>query len=430
MLNTVIIADDLTGANDTGAILAQDGFSVGTVLKLEQMKDFNQYDVLCVSTNSRGMSKEDAYRVVKETASYFPKDDKILYSKRIDSTLRGNVGAEIDSILDYLGEDYHAVVVASFPASGRTSIGDILLVNGVPLQKTEVAKDPTSPVDTSRVTEIIKKQTKHSVGYIGLEKVTKSSSYLLEELTKELEAHRVVAVDAQSNRDIEAIAACCSACGIKVVAIDPGPFTAALANQIFKRKKTEKEKKILCGIGSASELTRQQLKYLKETGNPFIVKIDTSKFFEEELRKEEIKRVQEAIIRGAEDYRVLVIATTTEKEDVLDLSQVKGAENLSKKECAAIITGTMAEVLESLLHILKERIGGIYASGGDVAAAFCERLGISGFHVKGEVIPLAIYSQTVGGYAEGLPMITKGGLVGKEDTLVQCLDYLDTVIEG
>ena len=430
MLNTVIIADDLTGANDTGAILAQNGFRVGTVLKLDQMKDFNQYDVLCVSTNSRGMSKEDAYRVVNEIAGHFPKDDKILYSKRIDSTLRGNVGAEIDSILDYLGEEYHAVIVASFPSSGRTSIGDILLVNGVPLQKTEVAKDPTSPVDTSRVTEIIKKQTKHSVGYIGLEKVTKSSSYLLEELTKELENHRVVAVDAQNNRDIEAIAACCSACGIKVVAIDPGPFTAALANQIFKRKKTENEKKILCGIGSASELTRQQLKYLRETGNPFVVKMDTSKFFEETSRKEEMKRVQEAIIRGAEDYRVLVIATTTEKEDVLDLSQVKGAENLSKKECANIITETMAEVLEALLHRLKERIGGVYASGGDVAAAFCEKLGISGFHVKGEVIPLAIYSQTVGGYAEGLPMITKGGLVGKEDTLVQCLDYLDTVIEG
>ena len=430
MLNTVIIADDLTGANDTGAILAQNGFSVGTVLKLEQMRDFESYNVLCVSTNSRGMSQSNAYEIVKETANYFPKDDSILYSKRIDSTLRGNVGAEIDSILDYLGEDYHAVVVASFPDSGRTSVGDILLVHGVPLQKTEVAKDPTSPVDTSRVTEIIKKQTKHSVGYIGLEKVTKSSSYLLEELTKELEQHKIVAVDAQNNRDIEAIAACCSACGMKIVAIDPGPFTAALANQIFKRKKTENEKKILCGIGSASDLTRQQLKYLRETGGPFIVKIDTSKFFEEQSRRKEMQRVEEQIIRGAEDYRVLVITTTMEKGDVLDLSKVKGAEMLSKKECATVITSTMAEVLESLLHQLQTRIGGIYASGGDVAAAFCERLGISGFHVKGEVIPLAIYSQTVGGYAEGLPIITKGGLVGTEDTLVQCLDYLDTVIEG
>ena len=429
VLNTVIIADDLTGANDTGALLAQNGFLVGTILKLEQKQNFKQYDVVCVSSNSRGLGKEEAYQVVQEMAQYFPKNDDILYSKRIDSTLRGNVGAEIDSILDYLGEDYHAVVVASFPDSGRTCTGDILLVNGIPLQKTEVAKDPTSPVITSRVTEIVRKQTKYKVGHIGLEKVVGSSSYLLEELCDVLKEYKIVVIDAQDNRDIEAIAVCCSACGEKIVAIDPGPFTAALSNQIFKRKKTEKEKKILCGIGSASELTRQQLKYLKETGHPFIVKIDTSNFFEEKERQMEMKRVEEKIIRGAQDYRVLVVATTMEKEDVLDLSKVKGAEHLNKKECATIITSTMAEVLESLLHKLERRIGGIYASGGDVASAFCERLGISGFHVKGEVIPLAIYSETVGGYAEGLPIITKGGLVGKEDTLVQCLDYLDTVIE-
>ena len=36
MINTVIIADDLTGANDTGAILAQNGFKVGTILKTDQ----------------------------------------------------------------------------------------------------------------------------------------------------------------------------------------------------------------------------------------------------------------------------------------------------------------------------------------------------------------------------------------------------------
>ena len=33
MINTVIIADDLTGANDTVAILSQNGFKVATILK-------------------------------------------------------------------------------------------------------------------------------------------------------------------------------------------------------------------------------------------------------------------------------------------------------------------------------------------------------------------------------------------------------------
>ena len=178
MINTVIIADDLTGANDTGAILAQNGFKVGTILKTDHMEQFEDYDVLCISTNSRGISGTEAYARVQEAAALFPRSESILYSKRVDSTLRGNVGAEIDSILDYLGEDYRAVVVASFPGSGRTCIGDILLVNEVPLQMTEVAKDPTAPVHTSRVTEIIRQQSRHSVGYIGLEKVLESSGKL------------------------------------------------------------------------------------------------------------------------------------------------------------------------------------------------------------------------------------------------------------
>ena len=93
-----------------------------------------------------------------------------------------------------------------------------------------------------------------------------------------------------------------------------------------------------------------------------------------------------------------------------------------------MITDTIAQVLYDLVQEMDGRVGGVYASGGDVAAAFCEKLGISGFNVKGEVIPLAIYSNTIGGAYEGLPMITKGGLVGREDTLLQCMEYFETVI--
>lgn len=98
MINTVIIADDLTGANDTGAILAQNGFKVGTILKTDHMEQFQDYDVLCISINSRGISRDEAYERVQEAAALFPRSDSILYSMRIDSTLRGNVGAEIDGI--------------------------------------------------------------------------------------------------------------------------------------------------------------------------------------------------------------------------------------------------------------------------------------------------------------------------------------------
>lgn len=428
MINTVIIADDLTGANDTGAILAQNGFKVGTILKTDHMEQFEDYDVLCISTNSRGISGTEAYARVQEAAALFPRRESILYSKRVDSTLRGNVGAEIDSILDYLGEDYRAVVVASFPGSGRTCIGDILLVNEVPLQMTEVAKDPTAPVHTSRVTEIIRQQSRHSVGYIGLEKVLESSGKLLEQLLETAKQNRIIVMDARTVRDIEAIAACCAASGLKIAAIDPGSFTAALAGNLFKHKKEAIQKKLLCGLGSASDLTRQQLQYLKKIANPLVVRMNAGEFFRPDRRAREMERVKEAVLRSEESHGILVITTTESKEDVLDLSRVDGAEHCSKKECAGVITDTIAQVLYDLVQEMDGRVGGVYASGGDVAAAFCEKLGISGFNVKGEVIPLAIYSNTIGGAHEGLPMITKGGLVGREDTLLQCMEYFETVI--
>ena len=428
MINTVIIADDLTGANDTGAILSQNGFKVATILKTGHMEQFEDYDVLCISTNSRGISRDEAYDRVQKTAALFPKSDSILYSKRIDSTLRGNVGAEIDSILDYLGEDYRAVVVASFPGSGRTSIGDILLVNGVPLQMTEAANDPTSPVHTSRITEIVKQQSQYPVGYIGLEQVVESSGKLLEELLKQAEEHRIIVVDARTARDIDAIAACCAASGLKIAAIDPGSFTAALAGNLFKRKKEAIQKKLLCGIGSASDLTRQQLQYLKKNANPLVVRIRATEFFDTDRRRAEMERVMEEVRAAEESHGIVVITTTESKDDVVDLSKIDGAKHSSMKECAGVITDTIAQVLYDLIGEMDGRIGGVYASGGDVAAAFCEKLGISGFHVKGEVIPLAIYSNTIGGSHQGLPMITKGGLVGREDTLMQCLEYFETVV--
>ncbi|MBY4797120.1 hypothetical protein K6V98_01910 [Collinsella sp. AGMB00827] len=428
MLKTVIIADDLTGANDTGAILAQDGFHVGTVIKRDRMEDFSSFNTLCVSTDSRAMSAEDAYEAVRSAAALFPHHPDMLWSKRIDSTLRGNVGAEIDAILDHLGEDYHAIVVASFPGSGRSCVGDILLVHGVPLQLTEVSRDPITPITTSRVTSIVRQQTRHEVGYIGLEVVAGPSLGLLEELHEVLKKHRVVVIDAATPHDIRAIAACCAASGEKIVAIDPGSFTAALADYTFNRAKYETEQSILCVVGSATELTQKQIAYLRAKDDPFVVKAEVARFFEPKTRAEEINRLVEAIT-SAQDRQILAIVTTESAADLLNFDDIPATAGMSRRECATTITAALAEASERILELSGERIGGLYASGGDVSIAICERLGISGFDVKMEVIPLAIYSRLAGGTRPQMPVVTKGGLVGKEDTLFQCVDYLKEKIK-
>ena len=43
-MKTVIIADDLTGANDTGAALAKNGLKVATLDVIEDLGDYQDYD--------------------------------------------------------------------------------------------------------------------------------------------------------------------------------------------------------------------------------------------------------------------------------------------------------------------------------------------------------------------------------------------------
>lgn len=64
-----------------------------------------------------------------------------------------------------------------------------------------------------------------------------------------------------------------------------------------------------------------------------------------------------------------------------------------------------------------------------MAIAVVEALGATGLDVRSEVIPLAIYSRFIGGERPDMPIVTKGGLVGTNDTLFACVNYLKGQID-
>lgn len=426
MLKAAIIADDLTGANDTGAIIAQEGYRVGTVLDLKDIDKFQGYDILCTSTGSRGMEKSKAFEVVKEASECFKSRECNFFSKRCDSTLRGNVGAEIDAVLKGLGEDTYAIVVASFPNSGRTALGDYLLVNHVPLELTEVAKDPISPVSISNVTDIVRLQTEHKVGYVALTTVMQGNEAIKKAVLEQTKDCRVVVIDARTNEDIQEIAKGCVGAGIKFVAIDPGPFTGSVVRELYAGEK--KEKKILCSIGSASALTRRQIQALEKHCNPYIVKVNSLSFFKESEREAEVQRIVKEVVNNKEQSDILAVVTTFEDSDVLDFSKIEEVKGKSKGECAEYIAGAMADITYEIQKQLKDEIGGLYVSGGDISSAYSKRIGAVGFDVRAEVVPLAIYSMIIDKDMNKTPIVTKGGLVGSDDTLITCIDYLKSVI--
>lgn len=426
-----IIADDLTGANATSVLLAKDGFKCSTFIDSNTLTDDNasKTDAIAISTDSRGISKEEAYIAVGHEVERV-KHLNPIYNKRIDSTLRGNIGAEIDAILDK-NSDSVAIVVASYPDSGRVSIGGILLVDSVPLQNTFVAKDPKFPVTKSNIQEIINTQTKYNSTNISITDVLMGSKYLAHKMQLFVEeGNRILIIDAVTNNDIKIIAQAAALAEFDIVTVDPGPFTKYYMNERFGTLNIEHGKKVFFAIGSVTKTTIGQIEHLVATKNPTLIKVDPLKLIDDLTVEEEIKRVLDAInIKLSTSKSNLVgISTTTREDEVLDLKKLSLKFGLDTEAISVKINKGLARITELALEMSHSSIGALYTSGGDVTKEVMRRLDVKGVDIKDEIVPLAVYGRFIGGKYPNMPIVTKGGLIGEKDTLTMCLDYLSTKV--
>src|SRR5258707_10152792 len=123
---SVIVADDLSGACDAGVQFARRGLSTRVILVLSVQQAKSQVQVIC--TNSRRDSAAAAVRQIERLASSLPVSGSTLYFKKIDSTLRGHVGAECEAMMQAFGCSY-AVVAPAYPAQGRSVAKGVLKVH-------------------------------------------------------------------------------------------------------------------------------------------------------------------------------------------------------------------------------------------------------------------------------------------------------------
>ena len=209
MAKCIVIADDLTGANATGVLLKKMDYNTYTMMNAERLELSlsDSCDCLMYPTDSRGIDKELAYNRVYNAAKLLFNSEVKVWAKRIDSTMRGNIGAETDAILNVLGDDVIAISAPCFPESGRTVVGGYLMVNGLPLHKTSVALDPKCPVKTSNVADIFRQQSKFKVGSIKLDDMMSGKHVLAEHMKKLVnEGNRILVFDCVTQGDLDLIA--------------------------------------------------------------------------------------------------------------------------------------------------------------------------------------------------------------------------------
>lgn len=427
MAACVVIADDLTGANATGVLLSKMQYRATTVMNLSGGRDtLSDCDCLLYPTDSRGVSPQEAYRRVKEAAQKLISDKVQLYSKRIDSTLRGNLGSETDAILDSLGDDYIAIVAPCFPSSGRVVIGGYMLVDGIPLHKTNIALDPKCPVKISEVETIIREQSKYPVATVQMKDLMNGKDALARLINRcHRDGARIITFDCVTQEDLDLIADACITSREKIVAVDPGVFTATMARKIIKPRMEKRKNRILVVVGSVNASTTAQLEEFwlsQEAGNVFV---RTRELLEGDVQRlNEIDRVTNKTLAAADKYPVsTVVGDGIYPENRIDFEYYAQKTGLNLEQLTGIINDSLAEIT---YRILREEpsFRGLYASGGDVTQAVCRRFGADGLELRDEVLPLAAYGQFSGGAFDGLDFITKGGSQGNKDAINQCITYL------
>ncbi|HBI72036.1 MAG TPA: serine kinase [Lachnospiraceae bacterium] len=386
MPHTVVIADDITGANDIGIMYSKAGLDsvVYSYDKLEQGMEFSD-DVTIIDTNSRFCSYEDAYQRVYEATKRFDKNKVQQFYDKQCSVFRGNIGAEFDAMLDALNEEF-AIVVLGFPDNGRTTLHSIHYVYGTRLEESQFRNDPVHPMRQSNLVDILQAQTKRKVSAIPYE-VLEQGVEALQKLLKQMQKETNYAIlDVRNNDDLSLIAKAVKdykvICGSSALGYYLGLLQTRNKKEDHIQITQNRNSKMLCIAGSLTPQTKAQLNYMEKKKYPVLM-LDTTKLFSEEERRLEEERILKEYEAAYQKSDIIVIHSMNKEEDVQNTKRLAASHHIDNTAVSEMVSYTLAKLAKQIskqYHIQKYII-----CGGDTSASFCSRMDIKGMRVIKEI---------------------------------------------
>ena len=435
------VADDLTGATTTGVLLARSKARTAVFFNeeaAEKTEGIDELDAILISSNSRPLPANEAYDKVKSATIALKKMGVEYFSKRIDTTLRGGVGVEIDAMLDQMKEGTVAVVVPAMPQSRRILVGGYSVIDGVALINTPVAQDVRTPVKENYIPRLLEGQTRRKVGLVTLDKVLAGEEVIEEALAEQKKAGcKVIVVDGITLEDVENIAKACISLRWDVVAVDPGPFTSKLAfyRELISAEEPnippqadEAGKTVLIAAGSATPVTKKQMEILCQDPRHVRVSVEPLPLIEggDVALDEVFKAVNKAaeLLESDNQPRAILFETALHGE-LLNLDEEDNKRHYAGGMSANRINAGLGMIISQLLEkVGKEKVAGLYTTGGDTMVNVCYQLGVECIEVMDYVIPQTDVGRLVGSKYSGLPVVGKGGLTGNDNTACDIVSRL------
>ena len=410
--NYLIVADDFTGSNDTGVQIRRRGIPVRVVFTGVGVTGAES----CVlDTESRALSEEDAFQRVASETKEIPFENFFRVIKKVDSTLRGNIGAETRALSQCYKPDL-IVFAPAFPDLGRTTINRIHCLNGTPVSETELARDPKTPVKNDDIQKIMAEAfTDEEVIHIGLEALRSSAA--LRSGNFDLEMGRIFCFDAALNSDLQNIVRTVLATGKRVLWVG----TAALADNLLSVEKSVPP--ALAVVASLSSVTRGQVHFAEKQG-VCLVKVPLYAILEKKTGPGEIAKQAIALLKEGKDV-ILLSSSTYSEEEHQKAEKSARSVGLSTEEMSAFTQKLMGQI--ALLVLEGTGVSGLFLSGGDTAMICFESVQSLGSSIVTEIAVGIPLMRLIGGKYEGLKVVTKAGAFGKEDAIFYALRKLREV---
>lgn len=416
-MKLTIIADDFTGSNDTGVQFAKRGLSTIVTTEIEKFsKSLLEREVLVVDTESRFDDQKAAYEKVHHvTKSLLGYGNSLVY-KKIDSTFRGNIGAEIAACMDGAHSNF-ALMIPALPSNGRVTLEGNIYVHGKLLHETEIAQDPKTPVTKSYIPDIIGEQTDKRVAVVKKSEGIYTEESLLEKIAKaKNDGVEILVFDAETTDDLELLSTTIAKLPRDYILVG----TAGLAEYLPSAYGLRNRKGILSIIGSVSDVTRGQVDYARKNNEVEIIHFTVEIMFDEELRKDVITDIIERLSKGED----VVLYTAASRQVIANTKAFAREKAMDDFAISDYIAKTLGEVTGIVMHKAKDNLAAIFITGGDTLIKIAKELSIHGMVILDEILPAIPLGKFVSDDFSDIKVVTKAGAFGTDETFSQILDYL------
>jgi uncharacterized protein YgbK (DUF1537 family) len=385
-MEVAIIADDLTGACDSAVGFARTGRTAAVAFH-PLTGALPEAQVVAVDADSRSLGAGVA--ADRAGAATRALRTAPLLVKKLDSTLRGQVAAELGSALAASGRQT-AIVAPAFPAYGRTTVGAVQLLDGRPVHEGAAGRDPISPARCSDLAEILS-----SLGTITT--LPREDAVSPEAVRRAVRQARVIVADAATDSDLDGLVNAVGDSGAVMWAGSTG-ISHALGRVLPGAGAAAADasgcRHVVVVVGSLNPVARTQLERLLDGGGAEITWLDGA---------------ADAMPDSGELGPVTVVASTA-PDGLLDSPRPRAAR------------ATAQALARAAAHLVERGADGLVVTGGDTAIAVIRALGASGFTVLGEVetgVPRGVLRGP-----NALHVVTKAGGFGSPDALASAVAAL------